>query len=139
MSASARITDQPLVLEHVAEAVRRPGAGAVVTFAGTTRDVDRLEYEAYREMAEEKIATIVAEAIEHHGLEAASAEHRVGSVPLSQPSVIVAASAAHREQAFAGAREIIDRIKTEAPIWKKEAAAAGVRWVEGAAPLENPL
>ncbi|MEX0992575.1 MAG: molybdenum cofactor biosynthesis protein MoaE [Solirubrobacterales bacterium] len=139
MNVHAVVTERPLELERVAEAVRDPGAGAVVTFAGTTRDVEQLEYEAYREMAEERIATIVAEAIEHHGLEAAAAEHRVGCVPLSESSVIVAASAAHREQAFAGAREIIDRIKAEAPIWKKEVAGAGGRWVEGTAPLENPL
>ena len=59
--------------------VGRPAAGAIVTFQGTTRDVDSLEYEAYREMAEERIAAIVAEAIARHGLEAAAAEHRVGT------------------------------------------------------------
>src|SRR4051794_7157434 len=111
--------------------VGRPGAGAIVTFQGTTRDVDSLEYEAYREMAEEKIAAIVTQAIDRHGLEAAAAEHRVGAVPLTEASVVVAASAAHRAEAFAGAREIIDRIKAEAPIWKKEVEAGEQRWVEG--------
>jgi molybdopterin synthase catalytic subunit len=128
------VSEQPLSVERVTEAVRRPGAGAIVTFQGTTRDVERLEYEAYREMAEPKIAVIVAEAIERHGLEAAAAEHRIGTVALSEPSVVVAASAAHREQAFAGAREIIDRIKAEAPIWKKEVDGASERWAEGATP-----
>jgi molybdopterin synthase catalytic subunit len=139
VNVHALISDRPLALGQVVEAVRDSGAGAIVTFQGTTRGVDRLEYEAYREMAEEKIASIVSEAIERHGLRAGAAEHRVGSVPLSQPSVIVAASAAHREQAFAGAREMIDRIKAEAPIWKKEVADAGERWVEGTDPLEKPL
>jgi molybdopterin synthase catalytic subunit len=83
-------------------------------------------------MAEERIGTIVADAIERHGLEAAAAEHRVGSVPLGEPSVVVAASAAHRDHAFAGAREIIDRIKDEAPVWKREIEAGRSRWVEGA-------
>ena len=59
-------------------------------------------------------------AIERHGLCAAAAEHRVGVVPLSEPSVAVAVSAPHRAEAFAGAREIIDEIKAQAPIWKKE-------------------
>lgn len=54
-----------------------------------------------------------------------AAEHRVGPVPLGGPSVIVAASAAHREEAFAGAREAIDRIKAEAPIWKREVLRDG--------------
>jgi molybdopterin synthase catalytic subunit len=127
----ARVCDEPLSLERLAQMVGRPGAGAIVTFQGTTRDVERLEYEAYREMAEERMAAIVAEAIERHGLESAAAEHRVGDVPLGEASVIVAASAAHREEAFAGAREIIDRIKAEAPIWKKEVEAGASRWVEG--------
>jgi molybdopterin synthase catalytic subunit len=90
-----------------------------------------LEYEAYREMAQERIATIVSEAIERHGLEAAAAEHRIGTVPLGEASVVVAASGAHRGETFAGAREIIDRIKEETPIWKKEIEDGEGRWVEG--------
>jgi molybdopterin synthase catalytic subunit len=130
----ARVTAEALSLDAVAERVRDPRAGAVVTFQGVTRDVERLEYEAYVEMAEERIAAIVAEAVERHGLCAAAAEHRVGEVPLSEPSVTVAASAAHRGEAFAGAREIIDRIKAEAPIWKKEIEGGEGRWVEGTRP-----
>jgi molybdopterin synthase catalytic subunit len=61
-------------------------------------------------------------------------EHRVGDVPLSEPSVIVAVSAPHRREAFAGAREIIDRVKAEAPIWKKEIEGGEGRWVEGSQP-----
>ena len=118
------------MLEALAERVRDPRAGAVVTFTGVTREVDALEYEAYREMAEPKIAEIVARAIERHGLTAAAAEHRIGTVPLSEPSVAIAVSAAHRDAAFAGAREIIDEIKARAPIWKKEEGA----WVPGTAP-----
>jgi molybdopterin synthase catalytic subunit len=72
--------------------------------------------------------------VERHGLEAAAAEHRVGAVPLSEPSVIVAVSAAHRGEAFAGAREAIDRIKSEAPIWKREVEGGEARWVEGTTP-----
>jgi molybdopterin synthase catalytic subunit len=135
--AHARVTDEPLSLERLAGLVGRPAAGAVVTFQGTTRDVESLEYEAYREMAEERIAAIVAAAVERHGLEAAAAEHRVGAVPRGEASVTVAASAAHREEAFAGAREIIDRIKEEAPIWKKEVDAGEARWVEGARPRSD--
>jgi molybdopterin converting factor subunit 1 len=126
-----RITDEPLSVDSLARLVTRPAAGAVVTFQGTTRDVDELSYEAYREMAEERIAAIVSDAIARHGLEAAAAEHRIGRVPLSEASVAVAVSAAHRGEAFAGAREIIDRIKEEAPIWKKEIEAGRERWVEG--------
>jgi molybdopterin converting factor subunit 1 len=129
-----RVTGDRLSLDDVTARVADSRAGAVVTFQGVTRDVDKLEYEAYVEMAEERIAAIVAEAVERHGLCAAAAEHRVGDVPLSEPSVIVAASSAHRGEAFAGAREIIDRLKAEAPIWKKEIEGDEGRWVEGTRP-----
>jgi molybdopterin converting factor subunit 1 len=133
-----RITEEPLSIETISRSVVRPAAGAVVTFQGVTRDVDRLEYEAYGEMAEERIASILHDCAERHRLEAAAAEHRVGPVPLGEPSVIVSVSAAHRDEAFAGAREALDRIKAEAPIWKQEVWDAGEgenrRWVEGTAP-----
>jgi molybdopterin synthase catalytic subunit len=127
----ARVSAEPISLESTVALVERPEAGAVVTFSGTTRDVERLEYEAYREMAGPRIEQILRECVERHGLEAAAAEHRIGTVPLGEPSVIVAVSAAHRDEAFAGAREAIDRIKAEAPIWKKEVEGEAERWVEG--------
>ena len=130
----ARVTADPLSVSDVSERVTDPRAGAVVTFSGVTRDVDKLEYEAYEEMATERLRSIAAEAVESHGLCAAAVEHRVGDVPLSEPSVVVAASAPHREEAFAGAREIIDRAKAEAPIWKREVEGGEGRWVEGAEP-----
>jgi molybdopterin synthase catalytic subunit len=124
------IREEPLSAEAVVARVRDPRAGAVVVFEGVTRDVGWLDYEAYVEMATEQITAIVVAAVERHGLCAAAAEHRVGRVPLSEPSVIVAVSAAHRGEAFAGAREIIDAIKARAPIWKTEEG----EWVEGAPP-----
>jgi MoaE-MoaD fusion protein len=130
----ARVSAEPLSLDALAARVRDPRAGAVVTFAGVTREVERLEYDAYAEMAEERMAAIAAAAVERHGLCAAAVEHRVGDVPLSEPSVIVAVSAPHRGEAFAGAREIIDRVKAEAPIWKKEVDGGEERWVEGTEP-----
>jgi molybdopterin converting factor subunit 1 len=132
------VTEERLSVERISALVGRPGAGAIVTFQGTTRDVARLEYEAYREMAEERIEAILRDCVEGHGLEAAAAEHRIGPVPLGEPSVVVAVSAAHRGEAFAGAREAIDRIKAEAPIWKREvegeAGPERGRWVEGTVP-----
>jgi len=128
------IRDEALSLDALVERVRDPRAGAVVTFSGVTRDVDELVYEAYGEMALEQMAEIVAEAIARHGLCAAAAEHRVGRVPLSEPSVLVAVSAPHRPEAFVGAREIIDRIKAAAPIWKQEVEDGAASWVDGTTP-----
>jgi molybdopterin synthase catalytic subunit len=114
------IHSEPLSVDVLLERVRDPRAGAVVTFSGVTREVDFLDYEAYTEMAAEQIEVIVVDAIERHGLCRAAADHRIGRVELGEPSVIVAASAPHREAAFAGAREIIDEIKARVPIWKRE-------------------
>ena len=125
-----RVTHEPLALDPLIELVRDPRAGAVVTFLGVTRDVAVLEYEAYVSMAEAKIAAILTEVVARNGLCAAAAEHRVGTVPLSEPSVLVAVSAPHRPEAFAGAREIIDQIKAQAPIWKREEG----EWVSGVTP-----
>jgi molybdopterin synthase catalytic subunit len=129
-----RVSSEPLSLDGLAERVRDPRAGAVVTFSGVTREVERLEYEAYAEMAEERMRAIAEEALARHGLCAAAVEHRIGDVPLSEPSVIVAVAAPHRGEAFAGAREIIDRVKAEAPIWKKEIEGEDERWVRGTSP-----
>lgn len=130
----ARVTSEPLAPAEVAARVSDARAGAVVTFSGVTREVEKLEYEAYEEMAAERLRDILSEAIERHGLCAAAVEHRVGDVPLSEPSVVVAASAPHRDEAFAGAREIIDRAKAEAPIWKREVEGGEKSWVEGSDP-----
>jgi molybdopterin synthase catalytic subunit len=129
-SLHVRVTDEPLTLDPLLERVRDPRAGAVVSFLGVTREVPELEYEAYVEMAMREMAEIVRRAVERHGLCAAAAEHRVGTVPLSEPSVAVVASAPHRAAAFAGAREMIDEIKSRAPIWKKEEG----QWVAGTTP-----
>lgn len=124
------VMSQPLSIDSVAARVADPRAGAVVTFSGVTRAVSHLDYEAYEEMASARIDQIVADAIVKHGLCAAAADHRVGRVALGEPAVVVAASAPHRPEAFAGAREIIDRIKAEAPIFKQEDG----EWKEGTVP-----
>jgi len=119
--------------------VGRPSAGAVVLFLGTARDhspgkpvITELEYEAYPEMVEGKLAEIVAEAGARWHLEAVVVEHRVGVVTLGTPSVAVAVAAAHREEAFAAGRFLIDELKSRVPIWKKEHWPGGGEWVKGA-------
>jgi MoaE-MoaD fusion protein len=125
-----RVIAEPLSSERVTAAVADPRAGAIVCFHGITREVAQLQYEAYVEMAAERIERILEDVLAAPGVCRAAAEHRVGDVALGEPSVLVAVSAAHREEAFAGARTAIDRIKAEAPIWKRE----GEHWVQGTAP-----
>lgn len=130
-----RISAGPLDQNAVWRAVADPGAGAIVTFCGVTREVAHLHYEAYVEMAERLIPAIAEQSVTRHGAIAAAVEHRVGEVPLGEPSVVVAVSAGHRGEAFAAARELIDRIKAEVPIFKKEIEEDGAaRWVEGTVP-----
>jgi MoaE-MoaD fusion protein len=124
------ISAQPLSADAICARVSDPRAGAVVSFQGVTREVPALEYEAYAEMAQTKIAEIATAAAARHGLCAVAVEHRIGTVALSEPSVMIAVSAPHRGAAFAAAREIIDTVKATVPIWKREEGA----WVEGAAP-----
>jgi molybdopterin synthase catalytic subunit len=129
-----RVTADPLSADRLGALVATDHTGAIVTFQGTTRDVERLDYEAYEPMAEEKIAAILTDLLARHEIEGAAAEHRTGPVPRGEPSVVVAIAAAHRGPAFAAAREGIDRIKSEAPIWKREVEGRHARWVEGSPP-----
>lgn len=128
------LSDEPLSRDALAARVRDPRAGAELLFTGLTREVERLEYEAYPEMALRMMRDICADAAEQHGLCRVAAVHRVGPVPLSEPCVIVAVSAPHREEAFAGGRQIIDAVKATAPIWKTEVAGGEHRRPAGAIP-----
>ncbi len=130
------LTSEPVdvaaTLAHVAD----PAAGAVVLFLGTARDhsedatgITHLEYEAYEGVVEEVIAAVVAEARDRWPLQRVAAVHRTGIVDLTGVAVAVAVSAAHRAEAFAAARHIIDELKHRAPIWKKEHWEGGGEWV----------
>lgn len=130
----AAVLAEPLSTDRLAGLVATDHTGAIVTFQGTTRDVDSLDYEAYAPMAEQRIRAILADALAAHEIEGAAAEHRVGNVPRREPSVVVAVASAHRGPAFAAAREVIDRIKAEAPIWKREIEGDEGTWVEGTPP-----
>jgi molybdopterin synthase catalytic subunit len=135
----AGVTSEPLDVEAIRRLVVDPSCGGTVVFLGTTRDVQTLEYEAYVDMAREQIARIAAAAADEHGLPAVAVVHRIGTVPLSEPSIVVAVSAPHRGEAFAGARAILDAVKSQAPIWKQENPADGPpRWVQGTLPVPEP-
>jgi molybdopterin converting factor subunit 1 len=133
-SPHVRVGPEPLSADRLGKAVATSRTGAIVTFQGTTRDVERLDYEAYEPMASERIAAILTEVRARHEVEGIAAEHRTGPVPLGESSVVVAVAAAHRGPAFAAAREAIDRIKAEAPIWKREVEGERSEWVEGTPP-----
>jgi molybdopterin synthase catalytic subunit/molybdopterin converting factor small subunit len=131
----AEVTGEDLDPEAVRRLVADPGTGATVVFLGTTRDVPTLEYEAYAEMAAAQIAELAARAADEHGLAAVAVAHRTGMVALGEPSIVIAVSAGHRAEAFAGARWLLDAVKSQAAIWKKEHPEDGPpEWVAGTLP-----
>ncbi|MHB1034936.1 MAG: molybdenum cofactor biosynthesis protein MoaE [Pirellulales bacterium] len=130
------LTDQPIDVPRLLERVRSPRAGAVVLFLGTVRDSTEgratasLEYEAYCEMAQKKLAELEAEALGRWSLVACAVEHRLGRLAVGEVSVAVAASAAHRQAAFEAGQWLIDSIKQVVPIWKQENwKTGGSDWV----------
>lgn len=129
------LVEGPVDAAAVEAEVRTPAAGAVVVFLGTAREetngkrVVRLFYEAYHAMAEKRLAEICEEARAKHGAIRVSLRHRVGECPVGEASVVIAASAAHRAQAFDACRAVIEEIKVSAPLWKKEHYADGSAWV----------
>ncbi len=113
-----------------------PGCGAVVVFSGTVRDhsegrqgVEHLEYEAYEEQAVPRMGDIAAEARRRWpDLGRLAVVHRTGRCELGEPTVVVAASAPHRAEAFEAARFAIDALKASVPIWKRERWDGGEDW-----------
>lgn len=140
------ITYQPLDPEAITARVRKDSNGAVVTFLGTTRDqtanrkVLFLEYEAYRPMADAKLAEIVQEIRARWKVEDVAIAHRLGRLEIGEISLVVAVAAPHRKEAFAACAYSVDRIKQIVPIWKKEFFEGGEVWVgsqeEGWEPAE---
>jgi len=131
----ARLLDEPLSLDRVVAAVASLDTGGVVTFTGLVRRssggraVERLEYEAYREMAEKVLRTLCDQVEADFAGSKVAVEHRVGKLLVGDIAVVIAAAAPHRAEAFAACRAMIDRLKERAPIWKKEIGPDGAEWV----------
>ena len=129
-----RLTEAPLSLDEVVAAVTGPGLGGVVTFTGVVRGetrgrrVLRLEYEAYGPMAERTLARIGAEVGAAHGAEVAVV-HRVGVLQPGEAAVVIACAAPHRAPAFRACEEVLERLKRDVPIWKREVFEDGEAWV----------
>jgi len=129
------ITEEVLDPAPLVERVRSDRDGCVVTFLGVTRDhnegrrVLHLEYEAYRPMAERKIAEIVEEMEARYPIGSVAIAHRVGRVDVGETSLVVAVSAPHRGPAFEAASYFVDELKRVVPIWKKEVFEDGEVWV----------
>ena len=130
-----RVTDQPLSLDAAVAEVTDERAGAVATFTGTVRrqsrgrEVMRLEYEAYAEMAEDVMAQLARDLQERYELCAVAIHHRVGTLGIGEASVAIAVSAPHRQDALAACKDAIDTLKETVPLWKKEVYEGGEEWI----------
>ena len=125
------VVEEKIDLEQMLQMAHHPRAGAVVLFSVEARNhhegqaVESLEYEAHKELAEESIRQIMEDAKRKWPLHIALAQHRIGKVAISETAVVVITSASHRKEAYEANQYIIDRIKSETPIWKKEFFASG--------------
>ncbi len=131
------LTTQPLDARRIETAVARAGAGAICTFTGVVRDSSRgretirLEYEAYRGMAESQMRAIATEIAERWPEARVAMAHRTGVLEIGEASVVVSVSSPHRADAIAACKWGIDRLKETVPVWKKEVFADGEVWIEG--------
>lgn len=127
----ARIQKEKIDLNSLIESTRNVESGALVTFQGTVRrfsgetEVSSLHYEAYEEMALKKMNEIIAEAKEKFGVTDINVIHRIGDLALTEDSVVICVSSAHRDDAFRACRYVIDTIKKDVPIWKQDIESTG--------------
>jgi molybdopterin synthase catalytic subunit len=125
----------PISVEEAVAHVARPGAGGIATFIGVVRDendgraVTKLEYSAYDAMAIREMQRIAEELESELEGVRVCALHRTGELDVGDAAVVCAASAPHRGEAFRACRELIDRIKSRVPIWKRELGPDGAAWV----------
>ncbi len=139
-----QLTHEPLQEAVLTSFVSTPASGGIVVFSGVVRDHDRgrtvtgIEYSAAPELAVHKLRQVCEEVLAAEDVERVAVVHRLGALEIGEASVMVAASAAHREAAFAAARRLIDRIKEVVPIWKRESFGDGTSdWVPGHAVAED--
>jgi len=131
-----RVTSDPFELMELVDGVRRPEAGAIVLFLGTVRStselgkVKELFMDSYVDMAERELVQIAEEAKREFGILEVSIVHRIGRLVVGDDIVGIAVSGAHRKEAYAASRFIIDELKIRTALWKKEIGERGERWIE---------
>lgn len=137
LRVTARITREPLDSRAIADSLKRPANGAVVTFEGVVRDNHRgravryLEYEAYPAMAERMLQRIGREVGGKWGVVDVALWHRTGRLEIGETSLVVAVASPHRREGFAACQEMVDKVKELVPVWKKEVWEGGEEWLEG--------
>lgn len=131
------IVDDVIAADRIVAEMKAGADGAVCMFDGIVRDNTRgrktlhLDYEAYREMALEQMATLAAEAVTKYGVRDVAIVHRLGRLVVGETSILIVVSSAHRGAGFDACRWLIDTLKKTVPIWKKEQFVDGAIWADG--------
>jgi len=139
MSGRVLVEEAPLVLQPSELLKRLPtrGCGAVVSFVGITRETEgeeavlRLEFDAWKDHLTPVLERLGEEAIATFGIGFVALAHRTGSVGPQEPIVAIHVASPHRKEAFDACSWLIDELKKQAPIWKKEVTSSGETWKEG--------
>jgi molybdopterin synthase catalytic subunit len=133
-----RIVSEAINCRAVIDEVTGEDSGAVLTFAGTVRNtnlgrtVRSIDYHAYESMARKEIEKLELETAGRWPGVKIRIVHRIGRLELGEASVFIAAAGAHRDESFAALRHAIDRLKEDAPVWKRELYEDGSEtWLEG--------
>lgn len=135
MTTQVQLTEEPLNAEQVEAVVAHPGAGAVVVFVGQVRNenegrsVTELEYQAYEPMAVKEMQRIVESLLQRFPETRLAIHHRIGRLRVGDIAVVCAASSPHRREAFLACSTLIDEVKSQVPIWKRESGPDGPYWV----------
>ncbi|KAK4176887.1 putative molybdenum cofactor synthesis protein 2 large subunit [Triangularia setosa] len=128
------LTDAPLDILSIMDKVRSPEAGAIVTFAGTTRNnfaskpVSFLTYTSYRPLALQTLSSIASSLLAKHSLKGIAIVHRLGTVPIGEESILIAVSSAHRKAAWLAGEEALEECKEKVEVWKREEFEDGGVW-----------
>ncbi|KAF4418023.1 Molybdopterin biosynthesis MoaE [Fusarium sp. MPI-SDFR-AT-0072] len=120
------LTHDHLNAQAIMDRVRSPSAGAIVLFAGTTRDnfagkpVKELQYTAYHPRALKSMMAIAKDVRDKHGLRGVAMIHRLGPVPIAEESILIAVSSPHRQAAWRAGEEALEECKSKVEVWKRE-------------------
>ncbi len=141
MEPSGRVTVIPAAEALDPDSIRQyldlGGCGSVVSFVGITRGVDegvtveRLEFDAWEEQLPKVLTRLGEEAVSRFSVSSVVLSHRVGSVSPAEPIVAIHVASPHRKEGFEACSWLIDELKAQAPIWKKEIRADGTVWKSG--------
>ena len=138
LETRAAVSETPLDVAAAIAEVTVPECGGIGVFVGTVRtsdsdgrrsDVQALEYDTHPTLAVQRLEDVAKAAGERWDVRRIVAEHRSGRCVVGEPTVVIACAAPHRADALDACRWIIDEIKREVPIWKREIYADGASWV----------